>query len=329
MSDNLFFKNLIDSSSEGIIITNNKGEIIFSNNSALKLFFYNSKELIGKKIEILIPKSSQNEHVGLRKGYMKSPNNRPHGLGLDVYALRKDKSAFPAEISLSYFKNNGETFVVSIVSDISKRKKKEKKIQNFIIEQEGIKNAHIKSQLEVLKNQISPHYLFNCLSVLYSLIDFQPNEAKEFTKRLSETYGYVLETRNKELVSLKNEMDFIRNYIYLQKIRFGNKFKLFFDKGIDEEFTFVIPLAIQVLIENIFKHNELSELEKLKIWISREGEGILVQNTITHKRFKKDSFGVGLENLINQYRLISSKQPRISDDGKIFKVWIPVFKNKI
>ena len=326
MSENNFFKNLIDSSSEGIIITNRKGDIIFSNNSALILFCYNLDELLGKKIEILIPTASKKEHVNLRKDYTKFPKSRPHGLGLDVYALRKDKSTFPAEISLSYYKENDEVYVVSIISDISKRKIKERKIQNFIVEKEEIKNAHIKSQLEILKNQISPHYLFNCLSILYTLIDSQPNQAKEFTKRLSETYGYILETRNKELTPLKSEIKFLQDYIYLQKMRFGDTFNITLDVELEGERMYIIPLALQILIENIFKHNELSQSDKLKIEIYKQEDGIMVSNTITHKRYKSKSYGVGLENLIKQYSLITSKFPRINDDGKLFNVWLPIFE---
>ncbi len=329
MFGNGFFKKLVNLSSEGIIITDINGLIIFANNKALNMFVYEKKELLGQKIEILIPKDSQLEHVKLRKEYINSPNSRPHGQGLDVYAVKKDNSHFQVEVSLSVLEEGDSRYTVSIISDITKRKQKEKKIQRFIAEQQDLKNAHIKSQLEVLKNQISPHYLFNCLSILYTLIESEPNKAQLFAKKISETYGYVLETRNKKWVHLSSEISFLNNYVFLQEIRFGDKFKLTLEEGIEQENAYIIPLAIQTLIENVFKHNKLSSSKKLDISLRIKNGGVLVRNTITQKDYEKKSFGVGLENLIKQYSLVSSEVPLITTNGKTYEVWVPIFKNMI
>ncbi len=329
MFNALFFKNIVDLSSEAIIISDVNGVIVYVNQKALQLFRYEKEELLGKKIEVLIPRDSQDEHVKLRAEYVKNATNRPHGLGLDVYALRNDQTTFPTEVSLANITDNGKMYTVSIISNISKRKEKEQRIQDFIIEQQEVKKAHIKAQLEVLKNQISPHYLFNCLSILYTLIDTQPEKAQVFTKKILETYGYVLETKNKKWVTLDSEISFLKNYIYLQHIRFGDKFDLSIQEGLQDEEWYILPLSIQGLIENVFKHNSLSFSKKLKVSVCLKDEGVVVSNTITQKRYEEKSNGIGLKNLVDQYRLISSKTPKISADENKFEVWIPLFKNKV
>ena len=321
-----FYKSTLFSLSDGLLITNKKGEIVFANNALSKMFKYNAKDLIGENIELLVPRDLRKDHVPLRKEYTKNPKNRPHGIGLDVYAERSDNSTFPVEVSLSYFNSDNQTYVVSIVSDISNRKSKEQKIQNFIKEQNDIKSEHIKIKLEDLKKQISPHYLFNCLNILYSLIEKNPNSALQLCKKISETYSYVLETKDKSIVPLEKEIGFLKNYTYLQKIRFKEGFSLNIENNIDSHNTYIVPLALQLLIENAFKHNLLSKDSPLTITVEYENNGILVSNNITKKKSNIQSYGIGLKNLSKQCELINKKSIVINKTDTQFKVWVPTIK---
>jgi len=327
-NDSSFFKTLVALSSESIIISDIQGAIVYLNYQAAQLFQYTQDDLLGKKIEILIPSASRKEHVKLRKSYDKAPANRPHGKGLDVYALKSNGQTFPAEISLTSIHFEENIYTVSIVSDITSRKEREQKIQNFIIEQQEAKRAYVQSKLEVLKNQISPHYLFNCLSVLYPMIDSNPKTAMTFTKKLAETYGYVLETKNKREISLVDEVNFLKNYVFLQKIRFGDTFQLKIQKEVELDTRTILPLSIQTLIENVFKHNRLSKNKPLEISITLVGSGLLVSNTVTEGKYDLKSYGIGLSNLVKQYELISERKPKIDRNDKVFSVWLPLFENK-
>jgi len=119
---------LFESTTEGIIITNRAGEIIKINPSAEKMFLYKHDELVGQKVEILVPKRVVDKHEGYREGFNAHPKARSMGMGMDLYAVRSDKTEFPVEISLSYFKRNGENYVISFIIDITHRKKAEDEI---------------------------------------------------------------------------------------------------------------------------------------------------------------------------------------------------------
>jgi len=318
-----FYKSIVDSFSEGLIVTNNNSEIVFANTNLCKMFGYNENDLIGQPIEILIPKDIRKGHVELRDEYILNPRKRPHGIGIDVFAVKSDGSTFPVEISLSYFKEESQTYVISVVSDISKRKKKEQSIQKYISDTQELKNENVKVQLEVLKKQLGPHYLFNCLSILYSLITTDKERALKLCKKIAETYSYVLETNNQVLVNLADELKFLKNYLFLQEIRFQNSFILELDESLILKDVQIIPFGMQLLVENAFKHNIFSVNEKLIINISDYKDGILVTNNITTKRMINNSHGIGLNNLKRQYELLSQRNVVIEKKQHEFKVWIP------
>lgn len=321
-----FHKSIINSLCEGVFVTDSKGCIKYHNNQINDLFGYEKNELIGKPIEILIPKTLQKSHETFREDFMSNPKKRPHGLGLDVYAKRKDDTTFPVEVSLSYFRDNNEVFVISLISDITERKNKEQKIQKFIENQISIKNEHVKTQLEVLKNQLSPHYLFNCLNILYSLIDSDKEKALVICKKISETYSYVLKTKDLKLISLQKELGFLKNYIELQKIRFPNKIKFTIQEELDQKNIVVVPLSIQLLVENVFKHNAFIESTTINIELKRSNEHLLIINNKTNKRNGVASYGIGLSNLKKQYSLITNEQVSVKDTKNEFIVRIPLIE---
>src|SRR5688572_13752301 len=140
----------------------------------------------------------------------------------------------------------------------------------------------IRAQYEALKSQVSPHFLFNSLNALTNLVYEDQDKAAKFIKQLSEVYRYVLDTRDKEVVPLEEESSFLKSYLFLQQIRFGDKLKL--SIAIDDVKTKLPPLVLQMLIENAIKHNVIAEDSPLSIRVYSEGEYLVVENNLQRKQ---------------------------------------------
>jgi LytS/YehU family sensor histidine kinase len=194
--------------------------------------------------------------------------------------------------------------------------------QKASFEKEKFEKESIKAQYESLKNQVSPHFLFNSLNALTNLVYEDREKAVEFIRKLSAVYRYVLDTREKEMVPLSEELKFIDSYLYLQQIRFGSKLKV--AVAMNGASTHVAPLALQMLIENAIKHNIVSEEDPLTIQLYAEEGFLVVRNNLQRKSIPGDSFsGVGLENIRRRYEFLSDKKVRIDEDGKTFTVRLP------
>ena len=185
------------------------------------------------------------------------------------------------------------------------------------------------AKFESLKNQIDPHFLFNSLNVLSSLIEENPDNAQRFTTSLSKVYRYVLEQKDKELVSVDEELAFAKTYMNLLKMRFENS--LFYELptiGMNPEAK-VVPLSLQLLLENTVKHNVVSEQKPLHIRIFIEGDYLVVENDYQKKEVLLERQGVGLQNIINRYGIITNRKVRIEQNEKVFAVKIPVLTKEI
>lgn len=184
---------------------------------------------------------------------------------------------------------------------------------------------NIKAQFEVLKNQVNPHFLFNSLSTLNSLIPGENTKAYEYIQRLSSVLRYTLQ--NKDLVSLEEELHFAQSYAYLMQIRYGEALKIYFD--IDDQYLKdqLVPLGIQVLIENAIKHNVITRNKALEISVkTTENDSIIIENALQPKLEPETGHGLGLANLAERYRLLSGKELLITNDLNSFKVEIPLLK---
>jgi len=193
------------------------------------------------------------------------------------------------------------------------------------VQQEELKRAHLALQLQSLKEQIRPHFLFNSLSSLATLINADAAKATLFVHKLSDVYRYVLEQRENEMVPLKEELKFLEDYIFLQKIRFGEKLEV--KKKLDMKLNrMVIPLSMQMLVENAIKHNEVSEEKPLLIEISStEKMQVVVKNKLQKKEVSESSLGMGLENLKKQIDFFSKESLKVQEEGGFFVVTIPTF----
>ncbi|SFF40976.1 histidine kinase [Flavobacterium xueshanense] len=185
------------------------------------------------------------------------------------------------------------------------------------------------AKFESLKNQIDPHFLFNSLNVLSSLIEENPDNAQRFTTSLSKIYRYVLEQKDKELISVEEELAFAKTYMNLLKMRFENS--LFYElpaTDISPEAK-VVPLSLQLLLENTVKHNVVSEQRPLHIRIYVEGDYLAVQNDYQKKEVLQERQGVGLQNIINRYGIITNRKVLIAQNEKTFTVKIPILTKQI
>lgn len=185
------------------------------------------------------------------------------------------------------------------------------------------------AKFESLKNQIDPHFLFNSLNVLSSLIEENPDNAQKFTTSLSKIYRYVLEQKDKELVSVEEELAFAKTYMNLLKMRFENS--LFYelpDQILNPEAK-VVPLSLQLLLENTVKHNVVSEQRPLHIRIFIEEGYLVVENDFQRKEVLQDRQGVGLQNIINRYGIITNRKVLIAQNENTFTVRIPILTKQI
>ena len=188
-----------------------------------------------------------------------------------------------------------------------------------------LQKENLQSQFDVLKQQVNPHFLFNSLNVLISLIKLEPGMAETFTERLAKVYRYVLESRDENLVPVKTEMDFLRAYIYLIDTRFQGKVRINIEFDEAKESRLILPLSLQLLIENAIKHNVFSSKSPLIVRLFIDDEGYLnVINNLQKREMHIASTGIGLQNIRSRYALICEKEPRFEQAHTEFIARIPL-----
>ncbi len=190
------------------------------------------------------------------------------------------------------------------------------------INAEKLKKENISTKFESLKNQVNPHFLFNSLNVLTSLVYEDQEKAVSFIRKLSDVYRYVLVHKEQELIPIEEELKFLENYTYLQRIRFDDNLVVNVKKDEDVK-GWVPPLVIQLLVENAIKHNTVSEAYPLTVEIVIGSSTLVVKNNIREK-LSKDSTGIGLKNIEERYRYLSDKKVEIHNDGSTFAVTLPL-----
>lgn len=193
--------------------------------------------------------------------------------------------------------------------------------QKAIADSEKAKRKALLFQHETLRAQINPHFLFNSLNVLSSLIYINQDNANKFTKALSKTYRYVLSINRHPAISVAEELDALDSYIFLMKMRFENSFTFTVSKLPDREKINIIPLTLQLLIENVFKHNVATEEMPLDIKVIMSSEYITVENNIQPSK-DIDRGGIGLKYLTKQYELYD-KEVIVEHTEHMFIVKIP------
>ena len=192
---------------------------------------------------------------------------------------------------------------------------------------EDTEKGKAEAELKLLKAQIDPHFLFNNLNILSSLIKKDADRADNFITRFSNLYRYMLSSGDKDFVSMKEEMKFIDDYIYLLNQRFGKAYQI--ENNIDREKAedhIILPAALQGLIENAVKHNEGSRNNPLLVTINIKGDNIVIKNEIRPKLTPQNSTGTGLKNLNARYELLTNKSIRVIEDQETFEIRLPLIK---
>ena len=347
------YKELMDLLPQPIFELDIEGNILFVNNSGKDFFGIVMPENPEEKISALhyIVK----EDVPRVQNVIKKSNETSFSAPNEYTVKRPDGSRCPVLIYGSPIIRDGK--VVGrrgIIIDISERKKQELKLLKAKEELERINNTleqsvaertkqlteantqllkvqkeNLQSQFEVLKQQVNPHFLFNSLNVLTSLIKIDPDLAESFTERLSKVYRYVLENKEKDLVSLSIELEFLNAYLFLLEIRFMKK--LLIEIKIDKSYSDyqILPIAIQLIIENAIKHNTFSKAQPLKIEIFvDEQQRLNIVNNLNVRETKLVSTGVGLENINRRYALVSDQKPGFIKTSVQFIAKLPLLKSE-
>ena len=193
-----------------------------------------------------------------------------------------------------------------------------------LMEVEKYKTESANAQLQNLKNQLNPHFLFNNLSVLTSLVYKNQDKAVDFINELSKVYRYVLDNKSVELVTLQEELAFLEHYIYLLKIRFENSISFLIK--IDENTVrgYLPPMCLQMLVENTIQHNEASRANPLKVLIYTENNHLIIENPIQLRSDKTESSQTGLDNIQSRYAFFTDNKIEIIHTEKVYKVILPL-----
>lgn len=187
-----------------------------------------------------------------------------------------------------------------------------------------LQKERLNAQYENLKNQLNPHFLFNSLTSLNSLIHEDQRLASQFLQQLSRVFRYVLENRDNELVTLETELNFINRYVFLLKTRFDDYFSVHFNIPDQSQSRHIVPLTLQILIENVVKHNSISEETPLRIDIYAEDDCLVVTNNRNPRILVATSNRLGLENMKSLYNYLSGDEIEIIETDREFTVKVPL-----
>src|SRR5690554_1677784 len=204
-----------------------------------------------------------------------------------------------------------------------------KQTQETKLKEQKIIAGTASAKFESLKNQIDPHFLFNSLNVLNSLIEENPDTAQEFTTSLSKIYRYVLEQKDKELVSVEEELDFAKTYMNLLLMRFENSITFEVPENVEIPEAKVVPLSLQLLLENTIKHNVTSPSKPLHIRIYVEKGNLVIENNLQKKETLNNRKGVGLQNIVNRYAILTKRVVIMEETSEYFRVQLPILTKQI
>lgn len=222
--------------------------------------------------------------------------------------------------------NNSITVMALMVAYyLAANKRVFEKLQRVYLNEERLEKENIKAHFSALKNQVSPHFLFNNFSVLTSLVESDQKLSVLFINQLSKAYRYILEQSDFDSIKLNAEIEFLQTYVFLLKIRFEDKLKVDIDIPSDALTRYaIVPLTLQLLVENAVKHNQMSTERALVITIQLEDQFLVVSNPIQLRTFSEPSTKLGLQNIRNRYKLLIDRSVVVNSDGGLFTVKIPL-----
>ena len=197
-------------------------------------------------------------------------------------------------------------------------------LEHAIAEKAELERQNVESQLEGLRNQVNPHFLFNSLNTLVYLIPEDADKAVRFVQQLSKVYRYVLESREARVIPLREELEFLKAYIFLLKERFGDNFRANLRDLNGAAGSGIVPLTLQMLFENAIKHNVISTEKPLMVDVFVENNHLVVRNNLQRKNQVMDSTGVGLDNIRARYRMLTDQDVDVIVSREYFTVLLPL-----
>ena len=342
------FRELTDFLPQTVYELDLKGNIVFTNRAGLELFGEGEPDENGKvsALQFFIPQDREKMKKNMQEKLAGKGN-----LFNEYTAICANGKLCPVIIYSSPIRRNGKLIgSQGIIVEISELKRVEADLRKAKLELEALninleetvrertaqlteantqllklQKENLQSQFDVLKQQVNPHFLFNSLNVLISLIKLEPDLAETFTERLAKVYRYVLENRDENLVPVKTELDFLRAYIFLIDTRFQGKVTVQIDFDKEKENRLILPLSLQLLIENAIKHNVFSSKSPLIIRLFIDDENYMnVVNNLQIREKHMTSTGIGLQNIRSRYALICDKEPVFKQTEKEFIAKIPL-----
>ena len=202
-------------------------------------------------------------------------------------------------------------------------------LKKSVEEKETLKRESLNAQLNALKTQVNPHFLFNNLNTLTALIPDTPDQAIEFVQQMSKVYRHILEVQDEKTIPLKDELDVLKAYGFLLKTRFGDNLDIEIDVPEEKLQQRIVPLSLQLLMENAIKHNIVSSAKPLKIQVFAENGHLVLSNNLQAKNQQIESTGIGLDNIRNRYKLLSDDEVIVDESGESFTVSIPLLKSQM
>lgn len=341
------FRRMIQSLQEGLFVVQDE-KFIFVNEAIVDILGYTVEEMTGRSFYDVMPPEDLEHMANLHQERVKGEKG---SWSYEYTLLHKDGvTRVPVILSTNLTEFDGKPAVVGTAKDITDRVLAEKELLNAHNRLEEINHMledtiaertlelteantqllklqkeNLQSQFDVLKQQVNPHFLFNSLNVLTSLIRLEPELAEKFTEHLSKVYRYVLENKDNELVKLTTELDFLDAYIFLLNIRFMGKVAIHINISDDMKNCLVIPLAMQLLIENAIKHNAMSKKSPLVIDVFVDDNHFLnIINNLQEREAHMASTGVGLKNIQNRYLLLNNTAPEFEKTSTHFIARIPL-----
>ena len=200
-------------------------------------------------------------------------------------------------------------------------------LRKSVEEKEMLKRESLKAQINALKTQVNPHFLFNNLNTLSAIIPDHPQQAVDFVQQLSKVYRHILEVKDEQSILVKEELDVLKAYAFLLKTRFGNNINIDIDVPEDKLQNKIVPLSLQILMENAIKHNIVSADKPLYVKVFVESGNLVVSNNLQVKNQVNESTGIGLDNISNRYKLLGDKQVKVLENESSFTVSIPLIQN--
>jgi len=248
---------------------------------------------------------------------------------LSYYLIKSQFTEFPPDGQQMILLNIYAVFIIIPVFSIFFGIYFLAKWKRVTVEMESAKKEAIRSELLALKNHIDPHFLFNNLNILSSLIEPENAAAQSFLEKFSEVYRYVLQHKDSEIIKLDQEIQFLEAYLFLINKRFSRQIECTVNIGDKLKNLYIPPLTIQMLVENALKHNSFSAKQKLKIQVFTEGSLLIVENSFNPKLIAPSTNktkGSGLKNIEKRYEILSNSKPEIIRSETHFCVKIPLIK---